>query len=246
MNKSVLMILAISFLLPVMTRSQNEGVKHVSSTVATDKKPMYDRSTREMGLMQEQGSSGGASCPAGLSSENAACYLEPGWVPGKVMLNDNTLMDNILLRYDLYHQQLQFIRGEDTLAFAKPEEVNNFTLDGKNFIYAEYQLDNIIDKGYFEILADGNCKLLLRRTVEYHVTPETNPNLEEDLYIRECTYYISKNGETAKPVRACRSGVLCAFKDKEDQVKKFMKDNGMKMNTCEQLKEVVAYYNSLQ
>jgi hypothetical protein len=246
MKKSVLMILAICFFLPLMTWSQNEGVKQVKSPVTDDKKPMYDRSTKEMSMIQEQGSSGGAGCPAGLSSVNAACFLEPGWAPGRVMLKDKTLIDNILLRYDIYHQQLQFIRDIDTLAFAKPEEASYFVLDGKNFIYAEYQLDNIIDKGYFEVLSEGNCKLLLRRTVKYHVAPETNPNIEEDLYIRECTYYISKNGETAKPVRACRSGVLCAFKDKEDQVKKFMKDNNMKMNTCEQLKEVVAYYNSLQ
>jgi hypothetical protein len=154
-------------------------------------------------------------------------------------------MDPIMLRYDIYDQQLQFIRESDTLAFARPEEVKSFVLGHRNFVNVDYQKDNETRKGYFEVLSDGDCQLLARRAVSYHVSPETKPNLKDDVYVRECTYYISKNGEMAKPIKACRKGVLCAFSDKEEQVKQFMNDNNMKMTTCDQLKAVVEYYNSL-
>jgi hypothetical protein len=245
MKRTVLMILVCFIISPFISRAQNEGIKPVANPSPDQKTAMYSKNTREMADMQEHSTTGGAPCPTSLSAENSACYLEPGWATGKVLLKDNSILENIMLRYDIYDQQFQFIRENDTLAFANPEEVKSFILDGRTFIYREYQFEGVNGKCYFEVLSDGNCQLLVRRTVKYHVSPETKPNLKEDIYIRECTYYISKNGKTAKPIKACRKGVLCAFSDKEDQVKQFMNDNNMKMTTCDQLKEVVEYYNSL-
>jgi hypothetical protein len=199
-----------------------------------------------MAMIQQQGTSGGAPCPAGLSSENATCYLEPGWTKGRVLLSDNNSLEDILLRYDIYHQQLQFIREEDTLAFAKPEEVKCFMLGDRHFIYADYQIDDLIGHGYFEIASEGSCRLLVRRTVKYHVAPESKPILDEDIYVRECTYFISKNGETARPVKLSRKSVLSTFPDKEEQVRQYMEEHEIKMIDCHQLKEVVDFYNSLK
>jgi hypothetical protein len=245
MKRTILMILVCLIISPFISSSQNEGIKPVANPAPSQKAPMHNRTTREMAAMQEQSSTGGAANPTGLPVENATCYLEPGWAQGRVTLIDNSVLDPIMLRYDIYDQQLQFIRESDTLAFAKPEEVVSFVLDNRNFVNIDYQKDDEIKKGYLEVLSEGNCQLLVRRIVKYHVTPETKPNLDEDVYVRESTYYISKNGETAKPIKACRKGVLCMFSDKEEQVKQFMNDNNMKMNTCDQLKEVVEYYNSL-
>jgi len=103
----------------------------------------------------------------------------------------------------------------------------------------------VIGKGYLELVTEGYCKLLIRHTVKYHVSPEDKPNLEEDIYIRECTYYISIDNEMARQIRPNKTSVLNAFEDKESQVKQFMTDHNMKMNTCEQLKAVVDYYNTL-
>ena len=245
MKRSVVLILACIFVLPFAARSQNEGIKATSNPKPVEKSPMYQRTTQDMALMQQQGTTGGATSPSGLSSQNAGMYLEPGWAKGRVMLNDKSVLENILLRYDIYNQQIQFIRDNDTLAFAKPDEVKYFVLDGKNFIYTDFENEGVVGKGYFEVITEGNCELLLRRTIKYHIDTDTKPTLTEDVYVRECEYYIAKNGDMAKPVRVCRKSVLCAFKDKEDQVKDYLNDNNMKMNTCDQLKQVVAYYNSL-
>jgi hypothetical protein len=246
MNRSIVLILACIFVIPLAARPQNEGIKATSNPQIVEKPPMHPRSTQEMAMMQEKDAAGGgAKNPVDLLARDEGIYLEPGWAKGRVMLSDHIVMENIQLRYDIYHQQIQFIRDNDTLAFARPDEIKCFVLDGKNFIYADYQNDELISKGYFEVVSQGNCMLLLRRTIKYHIDPDTEPLLKNDIYIRECQYYISKNGETAKPVRTCRKSVLCAFKDKEKEVKDFMDDNNIKMNTCDQLKQVVAFYNTL-
>jgi hypothetical protein len=240
------MILAIFLIMPFIARSQNEGIKASSNPKSTEQSPMHPRATQEMAQMQGKSTTGGAPNPSINSYKTEGIYLEPGWAPGRIMLSDMSIVDNILLRYDIYHQQIQFIRDEDTLAFSKPEEVKCFMLGDNKFIYTDYQENGIVGKSYFELLSDGDCKLLLHRSVKYHLVSDSQSDKPDDQYVRECQYYLSKNGEVAKPIRACRKGVLCAFNDKEEQVKTFIDDNDMKMNTCDQLKEVVAYYNSLQ
>lgn len=246
MKRTMCMLLAIFFIFPLLSGAQNEGVKPVANPSKSQNPPKYARSTGEMSQIQKQGSTGGAGCPVGLSNADITCYLEPGWTSGRVMLKDNSILENQTLRYDLYHQQLQFVRDKDTLAFAKPEEVKCFMLGNHHFIYTDFQTGDVIGKGYMELVTEGHCKLLIRRTVKYHVSPESKPALDEDIYVRACTYYIAMNNEIARQIRVNKTSVLNAFKDKEAQVKQFMADHEMKMNSCEQLKAVVEYYNTLQ
>lgn len=240
------MILAILFSIPSMTRSQNEGVKPVSNPKPADQTLLYTRTTRDMAMIQEQGTTGGAPMPSSLYNTNTSCYLEPGWAEGQVVLSDHSTLENIMLRYDLYHQQLQFIKDGDTLAFANPGEIRSFNFGNHQFINTSYQAGDLAGKAYFELILEGKCDLLARRTVKYHFETESNPDLQEELYVRECTYYLSINNEIAKQVKIGRNSVLSALSDKHEEVSRFMDENKLKMNSCDQLKMVVNYYNSLQ
>lgn len=239
-------MLALMLIFPFAARSQSDGIKVVSNPKPSEKPPKHPVILQDMAMLQEQGTTGGATRPSGISSFETGIYLEPGWTNGQVMLGDESVIDNVLMRYDIYHQQLQFIREKDTLAFSKPEEMKYFMLDDKKMIYAEFENNNIIGKSFFEVLSDGYCQLLLHRIVKYHLKSDDISDQTDDLYIRECKYYIIKDSNVATPVRACKKSVLCAFKDKEDQVRDYMKNNKLKMKTCDQLKEVVDFYNSLQ
>jgi hypothetical protein len=246
MKKSILFILACIVFLPFTARSQNEGIKAVANPLPEEGKALQTRSTREVAMLQEQGTTGGATMPSGINQVNSPLFLEPGWVAGSVRLNDNSSIGIIMLRYDIYHQQIQFIKGKDTLAFAKPEEVDYFMLGDKKIIYTGYQGSGTTGKCYFEVLSDGNCRLLMRRAIKYHLEPDVAGNLKDEMYVRENEFYIEKNNEMAKPIRACRKSVLCAFNDKEAEIKAFMEQKDLKMKCCEELKQVVAYYNTLE
>ena len=247
MKRSLALILACVLVFPFAARSQNEGIKPVANPQTSAQSTMHTKTTQQMSLVQEQGTTGGSTSPSGLSSSKGGMYLEPGWATGRVMLKDQSVLEYLQLRYDIYNQQIQFVRENDTLAFSKPEEVMYFILDDRNFIYAVFQQEGGgLGSGYFEILTDGDCKLLLRRTIKYHADPESKPGLTEEVFVRESEYFIIKDEGVAKPVRNCRKSVLCAFKDKEEQVDDFLEVNDIKMKTCDDLKKVVEYYNSLQ
>ncbi len=244
MKTSVYLILAFFLCLPVIARSQQVENKLASDRQYHDQIAQNQAFTNndDRGMPVNRG--GGGASEADYLPETGM-YLEPGWMPGYVVLKDESILEGIMLRYDIYNQQFQFVRNGDTLAFANPHELASIQIGDHRFIYSGYQIKEASGVGYFEVLSGGDCQLLVRRKVAYHLSPGAKPRLDEDLYVRECEYYVMKGDSPAKPVRACRKSVLCAFSDKQDQIRAFIEDNELKMKTCDELKQVVAFYNSL-
>jgi hypothetical protein len=244
MKRSNLWILVASLIFPMVASAQEGGVK-VSSGQQTQKDlPMHDRVIKDESTLKELEKTGGNP---GVYTvyEETSMYLEPGWENGYVVLKDKTMMDGILLRYDLYHQQMQYIRDNDTMAFSRPEELDYLYIGDQKFIYTEFESEGVVKNGFFEVLHEGKCPLYLQRMVKYHLDPESEPQLKHDVYVRECGYFVKKSGEMARPIKNNKKSILCAFKDKEEEVSKFMDDNDLSGKTCDELKLVIAFYNSL-
>ncbi len=244
MKAQIFIILVAVLLFPCLSQSQIEGGNVKSGSQTSRSQPMHDKITREMAMVRENEKTGGGPGEYFVFDQAGMC-LEPGWTTGYVVLKDKSVIDDIQLRYDIYHQQMQFIRNDDTLAFSHPEELDYIFLGDRKFVYSEFILDKTVQKGYFEVLHEGQCPLFVRRYITYHMDPEDNINLSNEVYVRECCYYIKKSGHSAEPILANRKSILCAFKDKEQEIGQFMNDNKLTGKTCEELKLVIAFYNSL-
>src|SRR5512138_479712 len=104
------MILAFVMFIPFFARTQNEGIVPASNVPATVKQTSNAVTPPQTELTLTPGTSGSpASMEAPLRDEDM--YLEPGWTHGQVILTNEKILENIPLRYDIYHQQVQFIRG---------------------------------------------------------------------------------------------------------------------------------------
>lgn len=239
------LILACSIMLAFEARSQNQGVKSLSNPAVPDISANQVQSTQDITMLQGLNTSGGSTTPSSLSEGATDMYLEPGWVNGKVYLTDDKELNNIILRYDIYNQQIQFIDNDDTLAFANPEEVDYFLLGDRKLIYSDYDKNGIVKNGIFEVLSEGPCKLLVRHAVKYHINGEVAEGCNENQYIRDCEFYLLKDNSPAMPIKATRKSILSALNDKEDEVRSFIRENHLKVNTCGELKQVLSFYNSL-
>ena len=173
-------------------------------------------------------------------------YLFDDFTDGKVVLADNTTMDDLKLRYNIYYHQMQFIRDEDTLAFANPGEIDYLKLNDQLFIYTVFIKDGEIADDYFEVLVDNDCRLLYRRMVKYHFAPDEESGKDpKEIFINCCEFYIKKGEQPATKVALTKKSVLCAFKDKEEEVSAFINTNRLKMKSREDLMMVINFYNSL-
>ncbi len=173
-------------------------------------------------------------------------YLNDDWVEGKAFLRDQTILDPIKLRYNIYQGQMQFILNNDTMAFAKPDELNCLKFMGMTFIYTDYKSEEGVKRDWFELVSDGPCKLLFRRIVTYHLQGEKSITDEKDnSYIRCCSYYVQNGDKPAKMIRLKNKNIACVFSDKEDQIMNFIKTNKLNVKKKDDLVMVVKYYNSL-
>lgn len=130
------------------------------------------------------------------------------WTPGKIVLKNNTVYEDWLLRYNMRTQQMQFIVDGDTSAIGNPDEILSIQIDQHIFLFDEFLgKNNIKRKGYLELLVDGNCKLYLHRCIAYRYVDACNEpgaeNVKEEYYIAK-RYLISENGNL--PVSSPKKG----------------------------------------
>ncbi len=189
--------------------------------------------------------SGSVIPPLELEGIVGEIYIGSDWPKGNVTLRNGSNIDTYCLRYNILDDQMQFISGSDTLAFASPQEINSLSFNGHTFIYEAFQCENTIRKGYFEIIEPGKNKLLLKRIVT-SVLDETpdQPGFKK-YFIDEC-YFISKNGLPASKLLCTKKSVLTAFNDHSSEMEEYMKVSGNKAKTSDDLKKLVSYYNSLE
>lgn len=198
----------------------------------------------------ENPDNGGASGAVRFNNRDlgpeGSMYLSDGFIEGTVLLADNTVLSELQLRYNVYFEQMQFIRGEDTMAFARPDEISHILMDNKKFIYCEFLNDGVIDSSYFTVLADGDCCLLQRNIVKYHRVPgEQNDACEKDTFYKSCDLYLKKGDYPAVKTRCSRKSILRSLADRGQEIKAFMKKEGLKIKTAEEMARVVDHYNSL-
>lgn len=124
-------------------------------------------------------------------------YLDEEWREGEVLLTGDSLSLNFPMRYNIYGNEMQFVYDEDTFAISNPLRVNEINLDGHRFVYLTFHHRKILNLAYFEILADGDFQLLLRResVLEAGQRPVTPYHSQIDRHgfaTRKFYYYQSK------------------------------------------------------
>ena len=181
---------------------------------------------------------------AETGTEGSMYYIDE-WKPGRVMLRDNSVMDHIQLRYNIYARQMQYTDGKDTLAFANPEELQYVFFDDHLFIYTTYLDGTTISSDYFEVIAKGECKLLARKVVKFHQEfDESAKGGCKESYTKCCELYIKKGEEPARYVNCDKKSICSALSDKEEAVRAFIEENHLKMKSREDLTRVMEFYNN--
>jgi hypothetical protein len=187
----------------------------------------------------------------GLIGANTALGKESGlffndWSSGTVVLTDNTVITDHMLRYDIYHRQMQFAYNGDTAAFGKPEEVRSITFNHNTFVYEEFMCKDGKRKDYLEVLVEGDCRLLLYRCIQYKLVDEcTIPGAEnpKEEYYQIKKYFLSKNKKLAEPLPEQKNDVIEMLSDKGKDIKSFMQTNKTKLTDEQDLIKLVNFYN---
>ena len=167
-------------------------------------------------------------------------YLNEDWMGGVIFRHDSTTINGCTFMYNIYTDQVEL------RTLVNPSTVEYLSIGSKKFVYTEYlDADSILFEGYFELVINGDCRLLLRR--EMKATQG-----EDDVRIYGSSsstkisemLYIEKKGEPAIEVVKTKSFFMELFSDKEP-MRKYFKDKFSLYKSGKKIREVVEHYNNI-
>lgn len=177
-------------------------------------------------------------------------FLNNNFVTGSIITKDSLMYKDILLRYNIYQDEMEFTitPDDDPRIIGSPRNFLFFNLEDRVFAYISFQLNKKPASGYFELLNMGECKFLIRRHT-YFAQAEASRGYIGPTPARfekgKDAYYLKLGTDLPIEINMNRNSVLEAFGEKQDIIAGFVKDNNLSYRRPEDLVKMVQYYNSL-
>jgi len=159
-----------------------------------------------------------------------------------------------LFRYNLYAQEFEMIYDKDTFAIVAPFNIQSISISNKKFIHGFYVNRGLnhqhLGSAYFEVLNEGNCKLLMRHDVKIKSGggPVTYnwAGSDADAFVKyKQLYYQQTNGSEVIHLKKRKKDVRKVFADKYDLVERYIRKEKINLKDEKELVKLFNYYNSL-
>lgn len=167
-------------------------------------------------------------------------FLDDEWQGGVMFENDSVSVNGFSYRYNIYTDQIEL------RSLVNPSVIKMISIGTKKFIYSGFiDIDDSQDEGYFELVADGECMLLLRREIEFKQASgdieaygsNASTSIEERLFIK-------KGNEPAVELVKSKDFLKNYLSDKEKAVD-YLNKKVILFFTDKKVIEIIEYYNKI-
>ncbi|WP_347373895.1 hypothetical protein [Aequorivita sp. Q41] len=176
-------------------------------------------------------------------------YANPNFINGNIYQEDQLIKADVSMRYNAYADEIEIKK------YASDENYGALTKDPSIFVklgldvyvFAPYEGSN--EKGgYFNVLSDGKKYDLYKKITTFFVEPRiAKTSYERDIppsFSKKVKYYLVQNG-TFLEMPSSKSKVLKMMAAKKDEVKNYIIQNDIDLNTERDLVKLVSYFDSL-
>ncbi len=175
-----------------------------------------------------------------LIASKTKLYTTNDWQSGSMILKDYTLINPASFKYDAKNDRFEIRLIVD------PRSIDKIVMGGNFFIYTSFiNYLNNEQFSYFEILMDGEAKLLLRKFVKK--VPKRSGAYGNESYSTMGEKQYLKVGD--KPAIMVKSSALVLrkqFDKNENKVNEFIANKKLKIDRKRDLQKLIEYYNSLK
>lgn len=172
-------------------------------------------------------------------------FLNEDWQGGLIQLKDDRRVNGYhLYRYNIYTDQIEL------KSILDPSPVNIISIGSQKFIYSDFiENENSIGSGYFELIVNGDCKLLIRRSIrskgeDYGASKILGKSSTTRSSTVTMEYYIKKGTDAAVIIDKTKESLLKYLSDKSDFQEYLDKKLILFLNKSK-LIELISYYNKL-
>lgn len=177
--KTCFAILAIFFILNIASGQESHLRQAEKIKMEMDKNP--DSDSQEKKSLNEKDIAG-------------TQYLDKNFQESYILKVNGIEIKDMLLRYNIYSDNMEFRKDGQIFVIAFPSEIHRVKLNGKAFIYEQYQLLNKVAHGYFEVLREGDFQLLKKYITKLKI-PEKRDNEDSLRFVRQSPAYYFRRGE---------------------------------------------------
>jgi hypothetical protein len=158
-----------------------------------------------------------------------------------------------LFRYNLYAQEFEMIHDRDTFSINAPFNIRRISISNMEFMYGLYVKRTgrtpQLGSAYFQVLNDGECKLLRRHevTIKSGSGPVTYSWAgSADTFVHnEQLYYQAEEGGEVSLMKNPRKIIRKLFATRSEEIENYIKSRKLNMHRDEDLAKVFDYYNHL-
>lgn len=182
-------------------------------------------------------------------------YLFDEWKQGNIYLNDNTYINNVNIKYNIYTDDLLYLHSKSGDSFIIDRSlINSFEITDDNssnlVLFKEISLrpDKNDKKTFVKVLYDDKTKFIIKYNktfIKADYKGAYSAGRKYDEYIDDYQYYIIKDSDNPVKTKLNKKSVLKALSDKEDKIKSFLNGNRLNLNKEDGVTELLEYYDSL-
>lgn len=186
-------------------------------------------------------------------------YLFQNWGSGYLIDSNGKLSEEKLLNYDILNHNLTYkvnTSSEEIFVINGDQYPSFIVTDSKktDFSFAkikgsDFQKAKKVDK-YYQ-LVNGNSNLVILESLKILKDPNASGWSSSSLSTKSAEYnlnttiYILNDSEQYVKVKANKSSILKALKDKKKEIDAYLNDNNTKIKTESDLVSILEYYHSL-
>ena len=188
------------------------------------------------------------------TSVDGSPYLFDDWKSGSIRDKSGKLSENLMVRYDCYRDEVQFLKEERNLVVepALTSEFYVFVLDNdtkkvdKLIFRNGFTIDGCTPLNYLQVLYDGKVQFLKRLKVDYLEETVNNFGTNEIVkkFVRTEAEYLILNGSAIK-ISKGRKDILSHFEDIAKQVNTYIKENKFSLKSDSDLARILRKIDEL-
>ncbi len=166
-------------------------------------------------------------------------YMNEKWQVGTLFTTNSTPIVGYTFRYNVYTDQIELRSVVDA------STLDYVSIGTMKFIHTNfYDEDEAMFSGYFEMLINGDCKLLKRRELKY------NPGSYKAAYTTQGStailesLYIKVGNKPAQKIQKSREFFEKVFSENEKMLEFINKKNFLIVSD-KKIKSIIEYYNDI-
>jgi hypothetical protein len=176
----------------------------------------------------------------GYTEIEGSPYLNDAWSRGTVKAKHNGKTYELAkMRYDLYKDELEYEENQKPYRFGN--EITEFVTNDGIFRNGFPGTESLTARTFYQVLYDGNVKLLKRNTVRIQTEKLYSSATQTKRFMKEDALYLFKNG-TVTRLKKDKKALLEALGDKQADLEAFIKDQKLKITKEEDVLKVIEKY----